>query len=170
MPELPQLPQIIADQASAFPWLTFAFALLLPAVLSWGTLETIKRTFLARWKMIVVTTDAIAAKASDSVLTQKIEREKGWWLPMLWFLAVAIGFGVGAVVGVTADWKALWGGLTGACGGALSSFLVALLKKTSRKVADAAVGKLITKIGMTDHTKTGIPAMTDEDLSGGGGP
>lgn len=159
---------VAAQSPDGFPWITFVFALLLPAVLSWGTTETIKRTFLARWKMQIVTTDEKLASASDSVLAKKWDRERGWWVPLLWFVAVAIGFGVGFVVGLVGAWSALYTGLVGAGGGALSAFLVALLKKQSKRLADAAVGTAIRKLGITDHTQVkGIRAMTDEDLSGG---
>jgi hypothetical protein len=145
-----------------FPHLVFWLSLLLSAVLAWGTVETIKRTFLGRWKMHTVAADPTAAEASDSTLEKKWERERGWWVPLLWFLAVAIGVGVGALIGYVGEWRTIYGGLVGAGGGALSAFLVSVLKGGAKRVADAAVGTVVAKLGLPDHTKN-VPAMPDEE-------
>lgn len=134
-----------------FPWIVFLFALLLSAILSWGTTETIKRTFLARWKTRITSEDEEAASATNSVLARRWERERGWWVPLLWFVAVALGFFIGGAIWLVADLSVLYGGLVGASGGALSAFLVRLLKRQSRKLADAAVGKVVRGLGLPDH-------------------
>lgn len=153
----------MAEQVEGFPHLVFWFSLLLPAVLAWGTVETLKRTFLGRWKMRVVAEDAEAASASDSILKKKWERERGWWVPLLWFLAVAIGTSVGALIGWVGEWRTIYGALVGAGGGALSAILVSMLKDGAKRVADAAVGTLVAKLGLPDHTRTDTPAMTHEE-------
>jgi Flp pilus assembly protein TadB len=147
-----------------FPWIAFLFALLLSAILSWGTTETIKRTFLARWKMHLADEDAAA---TNSTLARRWERERGWWVPLLWFVAVALGFGIGAAIWLVAGLSLLYGGLVGASGGALSAFLVRLLKRQSRKLADAAVGKVVRGLGLPDHIDCKEQLSAAEDCKEG---
>jgi len=139
-------PQVIED---SIPWFPFGMSMMVSAVFAWGAVETLKRVLLNRWKM-TQPPEELQRLGTDSALFRGFESsERGWWLPLMWFLAVALGFGCGAFIGAIGwDWR--WGALMGGTGGALSAFLVALLKEQAKRVADALVGKVLDKVGVVE--------------------
>lgn len=140
--------------AEGFPYLAVALTLLASAVLAWGTTEALKRTLLNRWKLHQ-TAEHLKTLGTESAIMRGFEAsERGWWLPLMWFLAVLIGACVGCFAGgMSWDWH--WGTLVGSIGGALSSFFVKLFKSRSKTIADAAVGKVLQAVGLPNKEAKG---------------
>ena len=97
-----------------------------PAVLSWGIVEAIKRAWLSRYKL-KHTVDASTA------------RERAWWMPLLVFLAIAIGAVIGLLLGGI-GWEPGYGAAVGASSGVLSAVIVKLLKERLGRLADRIPG------------------------------
>lgn len=108
--------QVIATAPSSTPWVLIVAVLLIAAVVSWAVTEAVKNTALARLKY------------NNSGMGAETATRRLWWSPLLQFVAVLLGFGIGAFLG-SVGWVWEYGAALGALGGGLNTFLVWALKR-----------------------------------------
>jgi hypothetical protein len=129
----------LPEEAKGIPWVLIAFTVIAAAILAWGGVEGLKRTWLKKYKYEARKKDkAEGVRRRTTVVVNRAAKEAMWWSPMLIFLAIAIGCLVGLIAWSMSDWPTGYGVLLGGCGGSLSSYIVHKVKRRLGKLIEGA--------------------------------